>query len=387
MDDVDAQTGSGAASPETHFAPAGRAGAQELAAEVAAIVNHPVILAILDSFCGHALILNRHRQILAASPEFQDALAAGGTRDFVGKRPGEAMGCEHAAEGPGGCGTSPACQHCGAVLAILLTQSCMGPVYDECWISMRQKNKRESVEFRAKATPITVSGIELVVFALHDISDQKRRAVLEQSFLHDARNLLSGLLTWSEVLQQEPCEDAASSIKTFALQLRDLFSDHAQLLQAERGELAVVQEPVDLQVLARTLNQSFSHHPSGEGKNLVVRFPTAGSVLVSDPGILARVLSHMVVNALEASEVGATVEVRYEFQLGKHCIAVHNEGAMAEDVVGRIFQRSFSTKDQPGHGLGTYSMRLLAEQYLGGQVTFTTSAERGTTFRLVLPVS
>lgn len=386
MDDVDAQTGSGESSPETYFAPAGRADPQELAAEVAAIVNHPVILAILDSFCGHALILNRQRQILAASPEFQEALGAAGAVDFVGKRPGEAMGCEHVAEGPDGCGTSPACQHCGAVLAILLAQSCMGPAYDECWISMRQKNKRESVEFRAKATPITVSGLELVVFALHDISDQKRRGVLEQSFLHDARNLLSGVLTWSEVLQHESSEEAASSIKAVALQLRDLFTDHAQLLQAEKGELAVVQEPVDLQVLARTVNQGFSQHPSGEGKNLVVRFPTAGSVLVSDPGILARILSHMVVNALEASRVGATVEVRYEFQPGQHCFSVHNEGAMAEEVVGRIFQRSFSTKDQPGHGLGTYSMRLLAEQYLGGRVSFTTSGEQGTTFRLVLPV-
>jgi len=95
----------------------------------------------------------------------------------------------------------------------------------------------------------------------------------------------------------------------------------------------------------------------------------------------------MVVNALEASRVGGTVEVRYAFRPGQHRFTVHNAGAIAEDVAPRIFQRSFSTKDQPGHGLGTYSMRLLAEQYLGGQVTFTTSAAQGTTFRLVLPTS
>ena len=52
----------------------------------------------------------------------------------------------------------------------------------------------------------------------------------------------------------------------------------------------------------------------------------------------------------------------------------------------RIFQRSFSAKADPGHGLGTYSMRLFAEQYLGGKVTFTTSKDEGTTFSLVLPI-
>jgi len=276
-DDVDAQTGSAQASQDTYFAPPDRAEAQTLAAEMAAIIDHPVIVAILESFCGHVLILNRNRQILAASPEFREALADGGIRDFAGQRPGEVMGCEHAAEGPGGCGTSRACQHCGAVLAILLAQSCLSPVYDECWISMRQKNKCESVEFRAKATPMTVAGIELVVFALHDISDQKRRGVLEQTFLHDARNLLSGMLTWSEVQQQEPSPEAATSIKELTLQLRDLFTDHTQLLRAEKGELAVVPEPVDVQALARRLHQSFSHHPSGEGKTLLVRFPTLPS--------------------------------------------------------------------------------------------------------------
>ena len=385
MDDGDRQGNAG--TPETYFAPADRSSAQALRAQVAQIVEHPVIEAVLQSFCGHVLVLNRQRQILAASSEFKEALAACGIEDFVGLRPGEALGCEHAEEGPGGCGTSFACQHCGAVLAILMAQCCLGSVYDECWISMRRKNKRACVEFRAKATPLTLAGIELAVLALDDISDQKRRGVLEQNFLHDARNLLSGIVAWTDILQEDRSDEATTSLRTLVLQLRDLLSGQVVLAQAEKGELAVAKGTIDLGTLARMLDQGFSHHPSGEGKNFVVRFPAAAAALVSDQDILMRILSNMVTNALEASQLGATVEVRYQVQAGHPVFSVHNPGVIPEHVAPRIFQRSFSTKTEPGHGIGTYSMRLLAEQYLGAQVQFTSSSEEGTTFRLVLPAA
>jgi hypothetical protein len=68
---------------------------------------------------------------------------------------------------------------------------------------------------------------------------------------------------------------------------------------------------------------------------------------------------------------------------------VHNPGEIPPAVAARIFQRSFTTKAGTGHGLGTYSMKLLGERYLGGKVSFTTGAEAGTVFsiRLSLPAA
>jgi hypothetical protein len=384
MDDSDPNSGS-ARAPETHFAPAARSSVEEIARQVALIVDHPVVRTVLEAFCGQVLILNQRRQILAASPEFREALFAYDIGDYVGLRPGEALGCEHAQEGPGGCGTSLACRHCGAVLAILTAQCCLGPTYEECWISMRRKHGLESVEFRAKATPIKLGDTEVIVLALHDISDQKRRRVLEHSFLHDARNLVSGVMAWSDVLLQERGDEAADSLTHLARQLRDLLSEHAMLAQAEKGELVATMMPIDLQALAHLLTERFSSHPSGEGKTLLVVFPERAPPLISDQDIVSRILSNMVTNAFEASRPGAEVEVCYACQLGRSNFTVHNPGAIPQDVSARIFQRSFSSKTEPGHGLGTYSMRLLAERYLSGQVTFTSSQEAGTTFCLSLP--
>jgi hypothetical protein len=370
---------------ETYFAPARRSSTEMLTEQVGAVVAHPVVEAVLDSFCGQVLVLNRERQILAASPEFREALAACGIHDFVGKRPGEALGCEHSDEGPGGCGTSLACAHCGAAMAILAAQCCGSPDYEECWIGIRRGQQRHSVEFRAKATPIHLPGYEVVVLALQDISDQKRRVVLEQTFLHDARNLLGSILMWSEVLAQEPCEEAIGAIRKLALQLRDQLNGHRMLVRAEKGDLVVASVPLDLPDLARALRDTFSGHASGEGKSLVVQFPVDMPAPLSDPNLVLRILTNMVTNALEATCTGATVTARFELRGGMPTFKVHNPGAIPPEIASRIFQRSFSTKSEPGHGLGTYSMRLFAEQYLGGQVSFTSSVEEGTMFVLTLP--
>jgi signal transduction histidine kinase len=77
--------------------------------------------------------------------------------------------------------------------------------------------------------------------------------------------------------------------------------------------------------------------------------------------------------------------VQYEVQAGAPTFSVHNPGTITADVAARIFQRSFSTKSEPGHGLGTYTMHLLAEQYLGGKVAFTSTPDAGTVFTLRLP--
>ena len=139
--------------------------------------------------------------------------------------------------------------------------------------------------------------------------------------------------------------------------------------------------------LAGILRERFVGHPESQGKTLIVRFPEPPLPVCTDESILVGILSNMMVNALEATMAGDTVEIAFTLGGGAPTFAVKNPGAIAEDVASRIFERSFSTKSEPGHGLGTYSMRLLGEQYLGGAVSFTTSAADGTVFRLVLPPS
>ena len=65
-------------------------------------------------------------------------------------------------------------------------------------------------------------------------------------------------------------------------------------------------------------------------------------------------------------------------------LRVHNPSVIPDAIKHQIFQRSFSTKGSD-RGIGTYSMRLLGEGYLGGKVSFTSSEPSGTTFVFRIP--
>ena len=93
----------------------------------------------------------------------------------------------------------------------------------------------------------------------------------------------------------------------------------------------------------------------------------------------------MLVNAFEATEPGGAVRLWLEQSGREVTFCVWNRQAIPGDVAPRVFQRNFSTKAESGRGLGTYAMKLFGETYLGGDMSFTTSKESGTIFRLRLP--
>jgi sensor histidine kinase regulating citrate/malate metabolism len=98
-----------------------------------------------------------------------------------------------------------------------------------------------------------------------------------------------------------------------------------------------------------------------------------------------RVIGNMVKNALEACRPGDTVTLRCRASHDGIEFDVHNPGAMPRNVQLQVFQRSFTSKGD-GRGLGTYSMKLLSERYLGGRVSFTSEAVSGTTFSAWYPL-
>ncbi|WP_078718220.1 hypothetical protein [Paucidesulfovibrio gracilis] len=63
-----------------------------------------------------------------------------------------------------------------------------------------------------------------------------------------------------------------------------------------------------------------------------------------------------------------------------------NEQELPKNIRLQMFRNSFSTKGK-GRGLGTHSMKLIGERYLGGKVGFWSDSESGTVFYLDVPIS
>jgi signal transduction histidine kinase len=120
------------------------------------------------------------------------------------------------------------------------------------------------------------------------------------------------------------------------------------------------------------------------GKYLVLAPECPTFIVNIDATLLRRVLTNMVKNAFEASGLGETVTIGCRESHDAYEFFVASPAPLPLVAQRQIFKRSFSTKG-PGRGLGTYSMKLFGERYLGGRVGFCSSESQGAEFFISLP--
>jgi signal transduction histidine kinase len=166
--------------------------------------------------------------------------------------------------------------------------------------------------------------------------------------------------------------------------LTDEIRSQQILGEAERGELQRNVQCVPAQLLIEEVLQGIGPWSARRGVDLAAALPAEPVYLATDALVARRVLLNAVKNAVEAAAPGQTVRVGVAGDDHQVALTVWNPQHMPESTQHQVFQRSFSTKGD-GRGLGTYSMRLLMENYLGGSVSFTSQAEAGTTFTLTFP--
>lgn len=370
----------------TKFAPGERASPEEVARQAQLFTGKELLGMLPDVMPCILMVLNKHRQIVFANKRATDLLSPKQRNNLVlGLRPGEALDCTHGFESEGGCGTTESCTLCGAVHAILAGQRGQDDV-QECRILRRHNG--EALELRIWATPVEVEGERFTICAALDISHEKRRQALEHIFLHDIYNVAYGLSWYADFLKKatpDKIDEYADSIHRLCGELIDEIDAQRILLRAESGELTLKPEPVgSLRVLQDTVAM-YSRHPVAQDRTLRLDEKTADISVVSDKTLLSRVLGNMVKNALEACRAKQIVTIGCSQSNGSVEFWVHNPGHMTREVQLQVFQRSFSTKGR-GRGLGTYSIKLLTERYLKGQVSFTSTAEAGTVFTVHCPL-
>ncbi len=373
----------------TAFAPAERASEEEVRTLVRRLSDNPLVTTLLESFNGILLVLNEKRQIVGANTALLRQLDGLHLEEAAGLRPGELFRCVHTEEHPGGCGTAEACALCGAVNAVLSAQRTGRPASREALLTLEGPEGKIPFEINVLATPLEIAGHRLIVASFRDVSQEKRREALEHIFFHDILNTIGGLAGWTHYLEtfsEGEARRAAERLQLLIGRLTEEVRAHRDLIDAEQGQYELEVETIDAQWLFEKLRIIFGGHKAAEEKTLTILNPGDADPIHTDGNLVLRVLTNMTKNALEASPEGAEVRIRHgQTPEGRHVFSVWNEGAMPPEVAGRVFQRSFSTKGQPGRGLGTYAMKLFGEQYLGGRVRFRTDPAEGTTFLLELP--
>ena len=367
----------------SHFASPERSSACEISCEARCLAENSNLASLLDAMPDLVMILNRNRQIIFANRNLRDFGSGRGCPDIYGMRPGELLNCQNAASAPSGCGTGEACRTCGAVQAILAGLAGES-VKEECRIATGDAG---ALDLRIWASPFFWKEAHYVLVVAVDISDEKRRKVLERIFFHDLLNTAGGIRGLAELLAEgistvdELKDDLCSTAEALVSEIRS----QQILVAAENNELVVNLVRLQSRSVIESVSSQLRSHLVAADKIIRIAPETADFSLMSDSVLLKRVLGNLLKNALEASSAGECVTLGARLTEAGAIFWCHNPSVMPRNVQLQIFQRSFSTKGN-GRGVGTYSIRLLTERYLKGKVDFDSQENAGTTFRITLPV-
>ena len=373
--------------PETHFAPAIRTTPEEIIKQYELIGSQKFFTDIFGMLTGIGAVIDKNRQIVYANDEFLSSLGINSLESVLGKRPGEAISCLHSAEEPSGCGTSRACAYCGAVNAILESQRTGMKSTRETQISSIIDGKHKSWDLNVISIPIAFNGDLFYVLILQDISDIKRKTRLERIFFHDILNSVGGLNGLLNLLKAETSsgeirelinlsEEASRNILEEIIVQRDM-------LAAENGELQVNIALINSIELLDSAIMHIGFHDAVKERRIVRDKNSANIDFETDKLFLQRVVINLLKNALEATDMSGTVQTGIIDNNDKIIFWVKNDQVMSEEIQMQVFQRSFSSKGN-NRGIGTYSVRLLTENYLKGKVSFVSNEKEGTVFNIEL---
>jgi signal transduction histidine kinase len=365
--------------PRTFFAPPERLSPARIQNQSDALGD---VSTLLDCMTDFAMILNEQRQIIFANRVLRDFTGSRIGGKLLDLRPGELLDCREAWLAPSGCGTGEACRTCGAVNAILGALAGRH-VIQECRISTAVA---DAFDLRITASPFLWQDGKYALVIATDISNEKRREMLERIFFHDILNTAGSIQGMTELIRTDPAsmevfkDDLYETAETLVNEIRS----QSLLLAAERKELAVTLAPQNSRRQLETVVQTYQHHSLAKAKTIVIAPASADFPFPTDEALLQRVLGNLLKNALEASQPGDSVELGAEEHPDRFVFWCHNAQAIPRAIQLQLFQRSFSTKG-PGRGIGTYSIRLLTERYLGGTVVLSSEPETGTRFELSFP--
>lgn len=217
------------------------------------------------------------------------------------------------------------------------------------------------------------------------------RAALLAAVGHDLRTPLSGIKAAVSTLRQEDIawtkddtDELLAAIETGTDRLTEIISNLLDMSRIRAGALSVQLEPVALdEVLGRALMGTDVPDPR-------LDVPEDLPPLLTDPGLLERVLVNLLDNAARFSPPGAPVTVRARHTRGEVVVDIidHGPGVPAEQFCELFvpFHRLGNPDGRSGVGLGLAIAQGLSSA-VGAVLSPDTTAGGGLTMRLRTPVA
>lgn len=222
------------------------------------------------------------------------------------------------------------------------------------------------------------------------INENCPRKVEEKIFLHDLSNSILGIYSTVQIIQDEHSNYPSGLINDLLFCTEQLVNEIKAYKISSSFDFEpedLYKENINLYDFIVNLSKPLKNHSANKGKFINIQEPNNICKIYNRQSILSRVLTNLLKNALEASEINDTVKIELNNNMHDSClICIHNSGAIPEHIKQYLFNHSISTKSK-NRGLGIPSAKYLTQKYLKGDLTFISEPSIGTKFYLSLPLS
>lgn len=326
---------------------------------------------IMDDSNTTIVVLDENLRILYVNDNFIAADAH--------LHPGDLIKCKNAVEAQEGCGSHENCKDCELRKMV------------EASISQNKKmetqadflvESNQTLSLHAVSTLYEYEGKTGSIVLLIDRTEQQREFMLERTFFHDLLNISGALKGLLDCVQHDNVQDIIPILRDISGQLLDEVEAQRDLIFAMKGLLQPKRKRFKASDVLENLDALVRMAKEMHNIKIVVDSNVTDEEVNSDKRLLNRVLFNMLKNAYEASP-NSVVTLGIHAKDDKIFFSTHNNAVIPEHIKSKIFIYGNSTKGAK-RGLGTYSMKLIGENFLHGRVWFESAEGVGTTFYIEL---
>lgn len=226
-----------------------------------------------------------------------------------------------------------------------------------------------------------------------ELNELKSRFVSMAS--HEFRTPLAGILTSVSLIEKYPnTEDVPKrvkhiqNIKKSVRNLTNILNDFLSLDKLEQGKISSTPSEFDLNQFIDETVEEF-RETSPRERIIVVNHAESKMTIIQDKEMIRNVLINLISNAIKYSPDDGRIQIRTSKAGNTVRFEIEDEGmGIPATDQKHLFERFFRAKNVTnlqGTGLGLNIVKRYLDM-MGGEITFVSVENKGTTFKVSLPV-
>lgn len=164
------------------------------------------------------------------------------------------------------------------------------------------------------------------------------------------------------------------------------------IAKIDAEKISIKRQKIIVSAFLKSIVKDFKYQLMERQQSVEIDVQVSSAVVYADRHLLRTVFENLIDNAMKYSHSGNTIRITISADTKNVFVDFQDQGiGIGLDDIEKLFGKftrieNFSTKDIGGTGLGLYWVKKVLDIH-GADITVTSTKGKGTTFRLVFPIT